>query len=484
MRKSNLLFIYTDEQAAETMAAYGNRMIQMPNLNRLAERGTVFERAYVSQPVCTPSRSTLLTGLWPHQSGVTENNIPLAREIPCLPEMLDTDQFATAHYGKWHLGDEIFSQHGFVEWRGIDDGYAKYYREPERQEEVSDYHRWLVGRGLSPANGKRFGRDEAARFPEYLGKPAYLANEACDFLRRNRDNPFILYVNFLEPHMPYFGPRDGHHDPDQIPLPANFHNLPGGGQPLKLRVFREAYRERGHSGYPLKTESDWREMIARYWGLCSLVDTHVGRILATLEELGMDENTIVVFTSDHGDMMGSHQLLAKCVMYEEAVRVPWIVRLPGQTEGRRVSGPVSQIDMVPTLLDLLGADVPERLPGRSRAAWLREDGPKRLEEDVFIEWNGPNTGIVGETAANFVVPDSLREEVTPEELNESITDPIRSIVTADGWKFNRSSRGDHELINLNDDPGETQNLATDPAHEARMRELSDRIEVWEAGVRD
>ena len=92
----------------------------MPNLDRLAEMGTVFEQAYVSQPVCTPSRSTLLTGLWPHQSGVTENNIPLDPEIPCLPEMLDTDHHATAHYGKWHLGDEIFAQHGFVEWRGIE----------------------------------------------------------------------------------------------------------------------------------------------------------------------------------------------------------------------------------------------------------------------------------------------------------------------------------------------------------------------------
>ena len=479
---TNLLFIYTDEQAPDTLAAYGNGMIQMPNLNRLAKRSTVFEQAYVSQPVCTPSRSTLLTGLWPHQSGVTENNIPLDREIPCLPEMLDTDDCATAHYGKWHLGDEIFAQHGFEEWRGIDDGYANYYSETEKREEVSDYHRWLVDRGLTPSNGKRFSRSEASRFPEHLGKPAYLANEACDFLRRNRENPFILYVNFLEPHMPYFGPRDGQHDPEQIPLPANFHNLPGEDQPLKLRVFREAYLQKGHSGYPLKTESDWREMIARYWGLCSLVDTHVGRILSTLEELGLDENTIVVFTSDHGDMMGSHQLLAKCVMYEEAVRVPWIVRLPGQTKGRRVSGPVSQIDMVPTLLELLGADVPERLPGQSRAAWLHEDGPTRLEEDVFIEWNGGNTGVVGDTIERFVVPESLWGEVTREELKDSITDPIRSIVTVDGWKFNRSVRGDHELFNLNEDPGETRNLAFDPAHKERIRELSARIDAWEAEI--
>ncbi len=481
-QRPNLVFIYTDEQAPDTMAAYGNRQIQMPNLDRLAGRGTVFEKAYVSQPVCTPSRSTLLTGLWPHQSGLTDNNRTLPSEIPCLPEMLSGSDYVTAHYGKWHLGDEIFAQHGFDEWRGIEDGYIGGFSDPEKRDEVSDYHQWLVGRGIAPSNGKRFGRDEAARLPEYLGKPAYLANEACDFLRRNRENPFLLYVNFLEPHMPYFGPRDDLYDPDQVPLPVNFHDEPGTDQPLKLRVYREAYRQKGHSGYTLKTEDDWRRMIGRYWGLCSLVDTHVGRILSTLEELGLEENTIVVFTSDHGDMMGSHGLLAKCVMYEEAVRVPWIVRLPGQKAGRRIRGPISQIDMVPTLVDLLGADVPDRLPGRSRAAWLQEGGPSRLDEDVFVTWNGANTGIVGEAVGRHWVPESLKDEVTEEELTESVTDPIRTIVTPDGWKFNRSRRGVHELYDLNSDPGENRNQANEGEQVERIGELSARIEEWEGSV--
>ena len=123
MPRPNLLFLFTDEQRADTMAAYGNSRIEMPNLNRLAEQSVVFDRAYVTQPVCTPSRSTIMTGLWPHTSGCTANNIALRDDTPCLPEML-RDDYATAYHGKWHLGDEIFAQHGFDEWVSIDDLYA------------------------------------------------------------------------------------------------------------------------------------------------------------------------------------------------------------------------------------------------------------------------------------------------------------------------------------------------------------------------
>ncbi len=125
----NLLFIYTDEQAINTLAAYGNSQIDMPNLNRLAEQSTVFEQAYVTQPVCTPSRSTLLTGQYPHTNSCIENNIPLKNGTPCLPEMLVNGKYATAHIGKWHLGDELYAQHGFDKWISIEDNYNKYFTE-------------------------------------------------------------------------------------------------------------------------------------------------------------------------------------------------------------------------------------------------------------------------------------------------------------------------------------------------------------------
>ena len=127
-RPPNLLFIYTDEQSIDTLAAYGNTAIDMPHLNRLATSAAIFEQAYVTQTVCTPSRSSLLTGLYPHTNGCTENNIPLSATITCLPEMIAGGQYATAYYGKRHLGDEVFAQHGFADWRSIEDGYTKYYR--------------------------------------------------------------------------------------------------------------------------------------------------------------------------------------------------------------------------------------------------------------------------------------------------------------------------------------------------------------------
>ena len=455
----------------------------MPHVNRLAEQSVLFEQAYVIQPVCTPSRASLLTGLYPHTSGCTENNIPLSVSIPCLPEMLTESNHVTAHYGKWHLGDEIFAQHGFQEWRSIEDNYHRYYSENRDQEARSDYHRFLVSEGFTPRNGSSCSRSEATRLPEEYGKPAFLATEASRFIREHRQNPFILYVNFLEPHMPFFGPRDDQYDPAEIPLPFNFTDVPGPDCPLKLRVFREGYRERGHSGLPLKTHGDWQRLIANYWGLCSLVDTHVGKILQTLDECGLTDRTIIVFTSDHGDMMGSHQLLAKCVMFEEAVRIPLLIKLPGQRTQRRVRGPVSQIDLVPTLLDLLGQPVPPHLQGKSLRPWL-EQQTAHHDEDVFIEWNGPNSGVIGESRTRFYVPQVLLAEVTEEALAASVLDPVRTVITPDGWKLNYSPLGEHELYHLAEDPYETRNLADEKTHRAHFEELHARIERWQQSTDD
>ncbi|MBN1641061.1 MAG: sulfatase-like hydrolase/transferase [Anaerolineae bacterium] len=481
MRSPNLLFIFTDEQRYDTMAAYGNRAIETPALNRLAAQSVVFERAYVTQSVCTPSRSSILTGLYPHTNGCTENNIPLPADVPCLPEMLAPGAYATAYHGKWHLGDEVFAQHGFEEWRSIEDGYAPYYGAGRDRDQRSTYHHWLIAQGCTPRNGASFGRGEAARLPEALGKPAYLAQEASRYIREHQHEPFVLYVNFLEPHMPFYGPRDDQYDPAQIPLPPNFEARPTDRQPLKARLFERAYYQRGHSGLPLQTEADWRRMIANYWGLCSLVDTHVGAILDTLADCGLEENTIVVYTSDHGDMMGSHRLIAKCVAFEEAVRVPLLVRLPGQRSAVRVPQPVSQIDLAPTLLDLMGQPIPDGLQGASLRPAI--DGqPDRAPHDVFIEWNGHNNGL-GDVIGQVSVPEEMRDLAPMDDIVSAITDPVRTVITPDGWKFNCSTRGEHELYYLHDDPLELVNRAG-PDMAPRMAALADRIRAWQARTGD
>jgi len=480
-RPPNLLFIFTDEQRYDTMSAYGNHRIETPNLDRLASQSVVFERAYVTQSVCTPSRSSIMTGLYPHSNGCIENNIALPDEIPCLPEIVAPGTYATAYHGKWHLGDEIFGQHGFDEWRSIEDNYAQYYSKGRDRDARSTYHEWLVENGFEPRNGRTFGRGEAARLPEAFSKPAYLAQGASRYIREHQREPFILYVNYLEPHMPFYGPRDDQYDPAEVALPPDFDARPGKDQPLKTRLFERFYFERGHSGLPLQTEADWRRMIANYWGLCSLVDTHVGTILDTLTDCGLDEHTIVVYTSDHGDMMGSHHLLAKCVNYEEAVRVPLIIRLPGQQHAARVETPVSQIDLLPTLLDLLGQPVPENLEGTSLRPCV-EGHAEAPPRDVFLEWNGHNNGL-GDVIGQVSIPEPLLEMAARDEIIAAITDPVRTILTPDRWKLNCSPRGEHELYNLNDDPFETQNLAgTERA--PLMQALADRIRRWQERTGD
>ncbi len=480
MKKPNLLFIYTDEQAFNTLATYGNSKIHMPNLNRLAGESVVFDQAYVTQPVCTPSRSTLLTGQYPHTNGCTENNVPLRPETLCLPEMLSKGEYATAHYGKWHLGDELFSQHGFDEWVSIEDNYNKYFTKGKDKSVKSSYHDFLIGNGFKPRKGERFGRDEATRLPEEFGKPAFLAQRSSEFLRRHSNDPFVLFVNFLEPHMPFFGPRDNQYAQDEIPLPANFAHELTELNPTKARLLREHYVRDGHSGLPLKTDSDWRRMIAHYWGLCSLIDTHIGTILGTLDDCGLRDNTIVVFTSDHGDMMGAHRLIAKCLMFQEAVRVPMMIRLPGLNKSCRATGPVSQIDVVPTLLDLMEQSIPSCVQGKSLRKKI-ESGNSIFNDDVFIEWNGPNNGL-GDVKGGVSLPEWMKEIADSERIRAATTDPVRTVITSDGWKFNCSPLGEHELYNLSKNPFETMNIFRENKDIARK--LRSKIFNWQEQTGD
>ena len=473
MSRPNVLFLFTDEQRADTLGAYGNARVQTPHLDRLAAGGIVFERAYVTQPVCTPSRSTIMTGLQPRTSGCTANNIALPEDVPCLPELLPPGEYVCGYHGKWHLGDEIFRQHGFDDWVSIDDMYRPHYAPGRDRSARSDYHHWLIERGVSPQRGDAFGRGEVARLAEPLSKPAFLAESAGRFIHANRDRPFVLYVNFLEPHMPFFGPRDSQYDVSQVTLPINFDAPPTDDQPLKTRLFARHYFEKGHSGLPLRTEADWRRMIANYWGMCSHVDTHVGAILRTLDDCGLTDGTLIVYTSDHGDMMGSHRLIAKCVMFEEAVRVPLIVKLPGQSAPRRVTGPVSQVDLVATLLDLMGEPAPSELEGATLRPEL--EGARDGGEEVFIEWNGDNNGLPGLDDGGRDYPDYLSEIADADAALAAITDPVRTVVTRD-WKLNHSLLGESELYHLRTDPGETANRIADPDAASIVADLTDRLQ--------
>jgi arylsulfatase A-like enzyme len=474
-RKPNLLFIWTDEQRTDTMRVYGNQKIQAPSLNKLAGQSLAFRYPYVSQPVCTPSRSTVMTGLWPHQNGCVRNNISLPAEVPCLPEIINDTDYVNGYFGKWHLGDEIFAQHGFHEWKSIEDGYRKYYSEGRSRDEKSDYWHYLRDLGYQPdTQGNDFSRGFAARLPIEHCKPKFLERQALDFLQRHHNQPFMLYINFLEPHMPFFGPLDNLHDPADIDLPGNFNDPLEDNEPLRYRLMRQAYLENGFGQQPLKSEKDWRRLIANYWGLVSQVDRSVGSILDKLENLGLAENTIVVYTSDHGDMMGAHRLLAKTVMYEEAVKVPWLIRLPQfSVKGGLIDQRVSHIDLVPTLLELMAARGKSDLPGQSLVPLLK--GEKIREDHVFIEWNAP------------AIKD---KDITPQkgysgaEIKSAASANIRTVIAPDGWKLCLSDGDKSQLFNLDEDPLETKNLYDSVRFTDVVQRLTEKIHRWQELVKD
>ncbi len=473
--KPNLLFLWTDQQRPWTMAAYGNERIHTPNLNKLSGESFVFERTYVTQPVCTPSRSSVMTGLWPHTSGLTMNNIPLPDEIPCFPELIQDSGYRTAYMGKWHLGDEIFEQHGFQERKSSEE-YQRYFRPHRPKDRKSDYWSFLKNLGYEPdeASGY-FSRSFASNLPIEHCKPKFLEISACDFLRRCKNDPFILYVNFLEPHTPYNGPLNDEHPESEIQLPSNFKNVPGENDPLRYRLIAKQIRERGYGKNDLKTEEGWRRIIRNYWGLVSQVDRSVGVILNTLEELGLAGNTIVVFTSDHGDMMGAHGLYAKSVMYEEASRVPLLMRIPWLGKSKQIiTQPVSHIDLIPTLLNLFGKGLQQFiLPGKSWIPML--EGDLSSKDPVFIEWNPSKDA--SETAASM--PGFSQEQVAA-----AMSSSFRTVVSPDGWKLSLSDKDKNQLFNLNTDPGETSNLFGSPGSREVIVRLEKQIRKWQEKVKD
>jgi arylsulfatase A-like enzyme len=445
--KPNLLFLWTDEQRADTMAAYGNTRYRVPAMNRLGAESVVFDRCYVSQPVCTPSRSTVMTGLWPHNSGCVKNNIPLRRETRTLPELVADSAYRTGYMGKWHLGDEIFAQHGFEQWKSIEE-YTAHFSPGRDRGARSSYHEFLRRMGYQPDSSNNFSRNFAVSLPIEHTKPSYLAQEASRFIMENRREPWMLFVNTLEPHMPFTSRFNDLHDEREIQLPANYPGIPTAGEPAWYKRRREQSKQKGD-------EEGWRRLIRNYAGLCAMVDQAVARILWSLEVSGQAENTIVVYTSDHGDMMGSHSMYAKQVMYEEAVRVPLLMRAPFRRQRPlHVQQPVSHIDLVPTLLELLGRkDAAAGLPGESLVPQL--GGVIRPDNHVFLEWTG--------------------------DVRDSGAGPNgRTVISPEGTKLVLYDTDQSLLFDRRRDPGEMNNLYG----KADDRRLRAKLAEWQKKTGD
>lgn len=458
-RHPNLLLLWVDQHRGDVLPSAGNRALKAPTLERLGQQSFCFSRAFCAQPVCTPSRATIMTGLLPHNHGSVANNIRLDPRHKCIAEYVPSD-YATGYFGKWHLGDEIRPQHGFREWRSIEDGiYRQFYTNEADLKLRSSYHYYLLNAGFPPDTKEEdpsdvplFSRTMAASMAEQYTKVNHLANEAVDFLDARRDGqPFLLSVNTLEPHSPTYGPLNELHDPADMPAGPAFGVPVGSGASRLHQSHRDAIAKKGYKNHPIGTDAAWRRLRANYYGLVSMVDRAYGRILQALEQSGQADNTIVVYTSDHGDMLGDHGLMGKGVFYEQATHIPLMIHVPWLSRSQvRLNQPINLVDLAPTLLDLMGAGAPSGIDGVSRAAALA-DPSGWAPEDVVIEWHEKeNTGLSG-----------------------------RSLRGADDWKLNLYQGDAPELYDLNSDPGELRNVARDPKHGDRIRRMADEIIAYQ-----
>ena len=498
--RPNILFILTDQQRQDSMACYGNDWIETPNLNTIADQSFIFENAYVTQPVCTPSRASIMTGLYPHAVGLHRNNIPLPSDCPTIAERISEDYYCT-YFGKWHLGDDMIQQHGFDKWISVEDFHRVRATRREYRNVEAHYNDHLRKHGVEPPGINRSYENwfATANLTEEQTQAYFLGDSAADFIRSHPhsdqgDQPFMLYVSFFEPHPPYTGPLNDLYDPEEISVGPAFLKRSDEG-PLLNRLRADYYmtgnlNPLGIDDYHDLTAKDgWLRLRAQYFANVTLVDRQIGKMLDALNATGQLDNTIIVFTSEHGEMAGDHGMLEKRSMYEEASRVPLLIRIPGM-EPKRIEGSVSLVDLVPTLLELSGTSEdeypvssqllgdgfaptpssvdPSRWPmqGKSLAPVLNGD-EDLSNNDVFVQWNGMGDRNLG----------------TP-EINRMASMHWRTVITADRWKLNLCPADQCELYDLSTDPHELINLYNDPQHRDRIRDMAARIRISQAATGD
>ncbi len=465
-RKPNLIVFLPDQQRADTIACYGGKKVHAPNLNKLAAESVVFERAYVTHPVCTPSRSSLMTGTWPHINGCTRNSVALDRRFRVLPELMQDKDYRTAYMGKWHLGEEGPAGRGFRQWISTEDH--------------GDYTNFLIAAGVTPdkQNG-RFSELVISNLPLELSRPKFLEKHACEFIEKHSRDPFVLVVAFVEPHSPYNGPLNDEHPLDQMDLDFTATVPESENIPLRYRLMREWQQSEAvldRERLPAQlffgiTAEEYRSIKQRYLGLVTLVDQSIGAILACLERFDLTDNTIVVHTSDHGDSLGAHHLFGKEVMFEEAARVPLLVRLPGHKRDKIVPQPVSHIDFVPTLLDLLGQPKHPQCAGKSLLPIIREEAIP--EGSIFVEWAPNRTKIKKGTSL-----------ASRRMIKRAVDECTRTVVSSDGWKLCLRDKDLNELYNLTDDPLETRNLYSDRQYASVISRCASEIHRWQESTHD
>ena len=474
--RPNILWFCTDQQRFDTIHALGNPNINTPNIDRLVEEGVAFTHAFCQSPICTPSRASFLTGRYPaNVRGCMNGNEEWGEGAPLVTALLAESGYDCGLSGKFHLA----GAHGREEPRPKDDGYRVFHwsHDPEdRYPSGHAYADWLAAQGYS----LRDLREDPAAIPPDLHQTTWCTDCAIDFLsEKRRKGPWLMSVNVFDPHSPFDPPHEyrDRYDASKMPTPL-FRQSDIATQSAIPGDFPNTSRP--------PQDFNAQDVIAAYYAMIELIDDNVGRLLDALEETGQRHNTVIIFTSDHGEMLGDHGLLLKgCRFYEGAVRVPLIISWPGQfplqeepdierspeedgsgeEEGTTLvefdatasddsaapagfvsSALVELIDIAPTLLELAGLPIPLRMQGRSLLQILRGELPPDQHRDfVRCEFY---------RAQNPAVVTRVKYEGSYATMYR---DTRHKIVVYHGHEQG-------ELYDLENDPGEFENLWNDSDH--------------------
>ena len=465
-QRPNILWLCTDQQRYDTIGALGNPFVSTPNIDGLVREGTAFERAYCQSPICTPSRVSFLTGMYAsaiHVNGNGAEAMP-AGHPPLVTKLLSNAGYDCGLIGKLHLT----SAWGRTEVR-TDDGYRywEYSHAPRDDWPIGHgYADWVRSKGEVLADLIK----DPDGVPADLHQTTWCAEKTMEFVAQQRSGPWAASVNMYYPH-PYFNPPKTYReqfDPSDMPPPLfresdllQQQRLAGvdfqsrGRRPEDLDIESPVLpKPPGLDAWPAGSvagKRDVRTLKAAYYAMIKLVDDQVGRILQFLSDTGQRENTLVVFTSDHGEMLGDHGLIQKgCRFYEGLVRVPLIFSWPGHVrEGVRSNALVELTDKAPTFLEFAGMGIPERMHGRSLAALLRgEKGRDHHRDFVRCEYY-----------------DALEEP--DHSFATMFRDERHKLVLYHG-------HGLGELYDLEEDPNEFENMWDEPEAQPLKLELMQR----------
>ena len=463
-KRKNVLFLMTDQHRPAALGINGNTPARTPNLDALARSGTRFDHAYCTTPVCVPSRASLLTGLWTHNHGAVNNDTGWPYEHKTLAHYLDDAGYFTGLIGKMHFVDA--QTHGF-EYH-IDGNDWLQYLGPKTQifaDEIGEHPNsgadfpeiddlWKesgdpwTGHVVDDGREGPTGLGGISKLEEKDHVESFVTRESIRFLKKygNGPEPFFLITSYLKPHGPLTPVQRFYlqYPADQMKLPDTWHkeNL--------TTLPKELLNSIEHDWLTpeLYTEENAKKRMTLYYASLAQMDDNVGKMLEALHDLGLEEDTIVLYTSDHGKMLGEHGLWQKTVFYEQPVGVPLIVRAPGVTKaGACCETPVSLVSVEPTLLDLCGIAVPAGLDGESLATDLRD-------------------------------PETTRSTIVYSEYALQ-TKGAKAMVRQDDFKYvSYSHDAPDQMFNLRKDPEEVDNLAVLPQYSAKTQEMKAKVDAW------